>query len=174
VADYPFTTLVPNLGVVSLGTDSSFVIADIPGLIEGASDGAGLGIQFLRHVARTSLLLHLVDIAPIDGTDVAAQVRAIELELEKFNPELLERPRWLVLNKADMLAEGERTAAAEKIIGELGWTQPWFLVSAIARENTMAVCQQVQRFFESQREVSIARVEMVPGDVRLRGAAPQD
>jgi GTP-binding protein len=100
VADYPFTTLHPNLGVVSLGTDQSFVIADIPGLIEGAADGAGLGIQFLRHVARTSLLLHLVDIAPIDDTDVVAQVRAIENELAKFNPELLERPRWLVLNKA--------------------------------------------------------------------------
>lgn len=173
VADYPFTTLVPNLGVVSLGTDSSFVIADIPGLIEGASEGAGLGIQFLRHVARTSLLLHLVDIAPIDGTDVAGQVRAIELELEKFNPELLERPRWLVLNKADMLAEDERAAVAEKIIADLGWTQPWFLVSAIARENTMAVCQQVQRFFESQREVSVGRVDMLPNDVRLRGEAPQ-
>ncbi|MEO7051783.1 MAG: Obg family GTPase CgtA [Rhodanobacter sp.] len=173
VADYPFTTLVPNLGVVSLGTDSSFVIADIPGLIEGASEGAGLGIQFLRHVARTSLLLHLVDVAPIDGSDVAAQVRAIELELEKFNPELLERPRWLVLNKADMLAEGERAGVAEKIIAELGWTQPWFLVSAIARENTMAVCQQVQRFFESQREESVERVDMLPNDVRLRGEAPQ-
>jgi GTP-binding protein len=174
VADYPFTTLVPNLGVVSLGTDSSFVIADIPGLIEGASDGAGLGIQFLRHVARTSLLLHLVDIAPIEGIDVAEQVRAIERELEKFNPELLERPRWLVLNKADMLAEDERTAVAEKIIAELGWTQPWFLVSAIARENTMAVCQQVQRFFESQREASVERVEMLPGDVRLRNEEPRD
>jgi len=169
VADYPFTTLVPNLGVVSLGTDSSFVIADIPGLIEGASEGAGLGIQFLRHVARTSLLLHLVDIAPIDGSHVADQVRAIELELEKFNPELLERPRWLVLNKADMLPDDERDAVAASIIAELGWTQPWFLVSAIARENTMAVCQQVQRFFESQREADSGRTEMLHGDVRLRG-----
>ena len=173
VADYPFTTLVPNLGVVSLGADQSFVIADIPGLIEGAADGAGLGIQFLRHVARTSLLLHLVDIAPVDDTDVAAQVRAIEQELAKFNPELLERPRWLVLNKADMLAADERQAVAEKIIAELGWTQPWFLVSAIARENTMAVCQQVQQFFESQREVSVERVDMLPNDVRLRGTEPQ-
>lgn len=172
VADYPFTTLHPNLGVVSLGTDQSFVIADIPGLIEGAADGAGLGIQFLRHVARTSLLLHLVDIAPIDGTDPAGQVRAIEQELAKFNPELLERPRWLVLNKADMLAEDERTEIAERIVAELGWTQPWFLVSALARENTMAVCQQVQRFFESQREASVERVEMLPGDVRLRGDTP--
>ncbi|OOG45832.1 Obg family GTPase CgtA [Rhodanobacter sp. C01] len=173
VADYPFTTLHPNLGVVSLGTDQSFVIADIPGLIEGAADGAGLGIQFLRHVARTSLLLHLVDIAPIDDTDPAGQVRAIEQELAKFNPELLERPRWLVLNKADMLAEDERTAVAERIVAELGWTQPWFLVSAIARENTMAVCQQVQRFFESQREASVERIDMLPGDVRLRGQEPR-
>ncbi|MEO9077903.1 MAG: Obg family GTPase CgtA [Rhodanobacter sp.] len=172
VADYPFTTLVPNLGVVSLGTDSSFVIADIPGLIEGASEGAGLGIQFLRHVARTSLLLHLVDIAPIDDSNVADQVRAIELELEKFNPELLERPRWLVLNKADMLAEDERQVIAEQVIADLGWTQPWFLVSAIARENTMEVCQQVQRFFDAQRDVDTARTQMVQGDVRLRGEKP--
>jgi len=169
VADYPFTTLVPNLGVVSLGVDQSFVIADIPGLIEGAAEGAGLGIQFLRHVARTSLLLHLVDVAPIDGSNVADQVRAIELELEKFNPELLERPRWLVLNKADMLEEDERAEVAAKIIAELNWAQPWFLVSAIARENTMAVCQQIQRFFEAQREASAGRTEMLQGDVRLRG-----
>jgi GTP-binding protein len=174
VADYPFTTLHPNLGVVSLGTDQSFVIADIPGLIEGASEGAGLGIQFLRHVARTSLLLHIVDIAPIDGTDVADQVRAIEQELQKFNPELLERPRWLVLNKADVLPEGERQAVAQGIVDKLGWTQPWFLVSAIARENTMAVCQQVQRFFESQREAEAERTEMLADDVRLRGEKAGD
>ena len=174
VADYPFTTLVPNLGVVSLGVDQSFVIADIPGLIEGAADGAGLGIQFLRHVARTSLLLHLVDIAPIDGSDVVGQVRAIEQELAKFNPELLERPRWLVLNKADMLAEDERDAVAKQIIDELGWTQPWFLVSAIARENTMAVCQQVQRFFEAQREAAADKADLAPGDVRMRGEPAQD
>ncbi|MHB1273800.1 MAG: Obg family GTPase CgtA [Rhodanobacter sp.] len=169
VADYPFTTLHPHLGVVSLGTDQSFVIADIPGLIEGAADGAGLGIQFLRHVARTSLLLHLVDIAPIGDVNVAEQVRAIEQELSKFNPELLERPRWLVLNKADLLPADERMAVAEKIVAELGWTQPWFLISAIAHENTMAVCQQVQQFFESQREQSVQRTDMRPSDVRLRG-----
>ncbi|MGN2252279.1 Obg family GTPase CgtA [Frateuria sp. GZRe12] len=169
VADYPFTTLHPNLGVVSLGTDQSFVIADIPGLIEGAAEGAGLGIQFLRHVSRTRLLLHLVDIAPIDGTDPVEQVRAIEEELAKFDPELLERPRWLVLNKADVLPEDERQAIAEDIVARLEWKEPWFLVSAIARDNTMAVCQQVQRFFESQRQVRDERVDMQPGDVRLRG-----
>ena len=169
VADYPFTTLHPGLGVVSLGADQSFVIADIPGLIEGAAEGAGLGIQFLRHVSRTRLLLHLVDMAPIDGTDVVEQVRAIEHELQKFDAELLDRPRWLVLNKSDVLPEDEREAVAEDIIKRLGWTQPWFVVSAISRENTMAVCQQVQRFFEAQREVREGRTDMLPGDVRLRG-----
>ena len=168
VADYPFTTLHPNLGVVSLGTDQSFVIADIPGLIEGAADGAGLGIQFLRHVSRTRLLLHMVDIAPIDGSDPVEQVRAIEQELSRFDPELLERTRWLVLNKADVLPEDERQAAAEAIVEQLGWTRPWFLVSAIARDNTLAVCQQVQRFFEAQREDAAGRVDMLPDDVRLR------
>lgn len=169
VADYPFTTLHPNLGVVSLGTDQSFVIADIPGLIEGAADGAGLGIQFLRHVSRTRLLLHVVDIAPIDGTDPVEQVHAIEHELAKFDPELLDRPRWLVLNKEDVLPEDERQAIAEEIVKRLEWKEPWFLVSAIARENTMAVCQQVWRFMEAQHMAHEERVDMLPGDVRLRG-----
>jgi len=174
VADYPFTTLHPNLGVVSLGTDQSFVIADIPGLIEGAADGAGLGIQFLRHVSRTSLLLHLVDVAPIDGADPVEQVRTIEHELAKFNPELLERPRWLVLNKSDALPEDERQQVAEDIVRRLDWQAPWFLVSALARDNTMAVCQQVQRFFEAQRaERAEQRADLAPGDVRLRGE-PQE
>ena len=168
VADYPFTTLHPHLGVVSLGNDQSFVIADIPGLIEGAAEGAGLGMQFLRHVARTSLLLHFVDMAPTDGSDPVAQVRAIEQELDKFDPELLARPRWLVLNKSDMLAEDERDAAARDIVARLDWTQPWFMVSALARDNTLAVCQAVQRFFDASREESASREDMLPGDVRLR------
>lgn len=168
VADYPFTTLHPNLGVVSLGTDQSFVIADIPGLIEGAADGAGLGIQFLRHVSRTRLLLHVVDIAPIDGTDPVEQVRAIEQELEKFDPELLQRPRWLVMNKADVLPEDERQAVAADVVERLGWKEPWFLVSAIARENTMPVCQQVWHFLAEQQMAQEERTDMLPGDVRLR------
>ena len=169
VADYPFTTLHPNLGVVSLGTDQSFVIADIPGLIEGAADGAGLGIQFLRHVSRTRLLLHVVDIAPIDGSDPVEQVHAIEQELQKFDPELLERPRWLVMNKADVLPDDERQAVAEEIVRRLEWKEPWFLVSAIARENTMPVCQQVWRFLAEQQMAHEERNDMLPGDVRLRG-----
>lgn len=168
VADYPFTTLHPHLGVVSLGVDQSFVIADIPGLIEGAADGAGLGIQFLRHLARTRLLLHLVDVAPLDEIDPVEQVQAIEQELLQFDPDLLERPRWLVMNKADALPGDDRQSVAEDIVARLGWTQPWFLVSAIARDNTLAVCQQIQRFFESQRQDAAGRTEMAAGDVRLR------
>lgn len=168
VADYPFTTLHPHLGVVSLGIDQSFVIADIPGLIEGAADGAGLGIQFLRHLARTRLLLHLVDVAPLDGSDPVEQVRAIEQELLQFDPDLLERPRWLIMNKADALPVDDRQSVAEDIVARLGWTHPWFLVSAIARDNTLAVCQQVQRLFESQRQNAAGRTDMAAGDVRLR------
>lgn len=152
VADYPFTTLHPNLGVVRIDTDQSFVIADIPGLIEGAADGAGLGIQFLKHVARTSLLLHLVDMAPLDGeTDPVAQVKAIEAELKQFDPALLRRPRWLVLNKADLLPEEDRLKAAKDIVKRLKWKGPWFLVSAIGREGTWPICLEAQKFFDEQR-----------------------
>lgn len=155
VADYPFTTLYPNLGVVSVEAYRSFVIADIPGLIEGAADGAGLGAQFLRHLQRTRLLLHLVDIAPMEGgveISAAEQVRAIERELERHDPELLAKPRWLVLNKADLLPEDERQAAAQAVIDELGWKDRWFLVSAIGRDGTWPVMLEIQAFFDRQRE----------------------
>ena len=163
VADYPFTTLHPSLGVVRLGTDHSFVIADIPGLIEGAAEGTGLGIQFLKHVARTRLLLHLVDAAPVDGTDPVAQVRAIEQELEKYDPELLQRPRWLVLNKADALPDEERESIARDIVARLEWRAPWFLVSALARAGTLQVCQQIQQFFDAEREAR-AQAQALPDD----------
>ncbi|MFP7721185.1 Obg family GTPase CgtA [Lysobacter sp. A3-1-A15] len=155
VADYPFTTLYPNLGVVSVEAYRSFVIADIPGLIEGAADGAGLGAQFLRHLQRTRLLLHLVDIAPMEGgveISPAEQVRAIERELERHDPELLAKPRWLVLNKADLLPEDERQAAARAVVDELGWSDRWFLVSAIGRDGTWPVMLEVMAFFDRQRE----------------------
>ncbi|RYG39268.1 MAG: GTPase ObgE [Burkholderiales bacterium] len=159
VADYPFTTLYPNLGVVSVEVGRSFVIADIPGLIEGAADGAGLGSLFLRHVQRTRLLLHLVDISPMDefggGEHMPSpveQVRAIEHELRKYDPAMLEKPRWLVLNKADLMFEDEAKAAAEAIVAELGWTQPWYLVSAIGREGTRPIMLEVQAFFDRMRE----------------------
>jgi len=156
VADYPFTTLYPNLGVVSVEPHRSFVIADIPGLIEGAADGAGLGAQFLRHLQRTSLLLHLVDIAPMEGgvesASPADQVRAIERELGRHDPELLAKPRWLVLNKADLMFEDEARERAEAIIAELGWTQPWFLVSALGREGTWPIMLEVMAFLDRQRQ----------------------
>ncbi len=160
VADYPFTTLYPNLGVVSVETDRSFVIADIPGLIEGAADGAGLGSLFLRHVQRTRLLLHLVDMAPFDeGTDPVQQVRAIEAELRKYDPGMLEKPRWLVLNKADLLPEDERQARAEAIVQSLGWKEPWFMVSAIGREGTWPIVLKVQQFFDDQKASALEAAE---------------
>lgn len=152
VADYPFTTLHPNLGVVRIDTDQSFVVADIPGLIEGAADGAGLGIQFLKHVARTSLLLHLVDMAPLDGeTDPVEQVRAIEAELKKFDPELLARPRWLVMNKGDLLTPEDREKTAKAIVKKLKWKAPWYVISAIGREGTWQVCLDAQKFFDEAK-----------------------
>ncbi len=156
VADYPFTTLYPNLGVVSVEAHRSFVIADIPGLIEGAADGAGLGAQFLRHLQRTRLLLHLVDMAPmeggVEGVSPAEQVRAIEHELGKHDPELLRKPRWLILNKSDLLLEEEQDEVARGIIDELGWTDRWYRVSAIGREGTWPVMKDVMAFFDRQAE----------------------
>ena len=155
VADYPFTTLYPNLGVVKVENYRSFVIADIPGLIEGAADGAGLGAQFLRHLQRTRLLLHLVDISPmeggVEGVSPVEQVRAIERELGKHDPELLEKPRWLVLNKADLMFEDEARAAAEQVVKELGWTGPWYLVSALGREGTWPIMKDIMAFFDQQK-----------------------
>lgn len=148
VADYPFTTLYPNLGVVSVEPARSFVIADIPGLIEGAADGAGLGALFLRHIQRTRLLLHLVEVEPLDGGDAVDQVRAIERELEKFDAGLIDKPRWLLLNKADLLPADDARAEAERIITELGWTAPWFLVSGLAQVGTRQVMLQVQTFLD--------------------------
>ncbi|UNK49465.1 GTPase ObgE [Lysobacter sp. S4-A87] len=163
VADYPFTTLYPNLGVVSVEAHRSFVIADIPGLIEGAADGAGLGAQFLRHLQRTRLLLHLVDMAPMSFEDddnseqlsPADQVRAIERELAKHDPELLNKPRWLVLNKADLLLEEEQQAVAKGIIEELGWKDRWYMVSAIGREGTFPIMKDVMAFFDRQRDEAL-------------------
>ncbi|GAB3376143.1 GTPase ObgE [Lysobacter rhizosphaerae] len=158
VADYPFTTLYPNLGVVSVEPHRSFVIADIPGLIEGAAEGAGLGTQFLKHLQRTRLLLHLVDIAPmeggVEGISPAEQVRAIERELEKHDPELLQKPRWLVLNKADLLLEEEQQAESQAIIDELGWKDRWYLVSAIGRENTWPIMLEVMSFFDQLKQAA--------------------
>jgi len=144
VADYPFTTLYPNLGVVRIDAERSFVIADIPGLIEGAAEGAGLGIQFLRHLQRTRLLLHLVDLAPLDpGVTPAKQVRQLEEELRKFDPALLEKPRWLVFTKADLLPPEEAAERAARAVEDLGWTAPWVAVSSVAGSGTRELMQKI-------------------------------
>ena len=160
VADYPFTTLHPNLGVVSVEVARSFVIADIPGLIEGAADGAGLGSLFLRHVQRTRLLLHLVDMAPFDESiDPAEQVRAIENELRKYDPDMLEKPRWLVLNKGDLLDDETRAERAKAIIVALDWKEPWFTVSALGREGTWPIMLKIQQFFDDQKHAALEAAE---------------
>ncbi len=143
VADYPFTTLVPNLGVVRVGDEGSFVMADIPGLIEGASEGAGLGIRFLKHLARTRVLLHLVDVAPVDQKDPADSARIIIEELEKFSPVLAAKERWLVLNKMDLLSPEEQDAIREHIQDSLGWEGRIFCISAALREGTRELCDAI-------------------------------
>jgi GTP-binding protein len=149
VADYPFTTIHPNLGVVRVDTERSFVVADIPGLIEGAAEGAGLGIRFLKHLSRTRLLLHLVDVAPFDpAVDPVQEVRKIAAELAKFSPELAQRERWLVLNKVDLLPQEERDACCRRIVDALQWQGPVFEISAIKGEGTRELCSRVMDYLE--------------------------
>ncbi len=168
VANYPFTTLVPNLGVVKLGQFKHFVMADIPGLIEGASEGAGLGFRFLKHLTRARLLLHLVDVAPFDESDPVESAQAIIRELEQYSPTLAERPRWLVLNKLDLLPEEERDAVCERIISELNWEGPVFRVSAISSEGTQAVCQQIMNWLDEQRELQAENPELAEEEAEIR------
>jgi GTP-binding protein len=150
IADYPFTTLHPNLGVVRVGSLQSFVMADVPGLIEGASEGVGLGIRFLKHLQRTGLLLHLVDIAPIDESDPAAAVKAIANELGNFSQELAAKPRWLVINKIDLLTAEDLAAVREKLLAKLDWKGSVFEVSAATGAGTEALGQAVMRALEEQ------------------------
>lgn len=154
VADYPFTTLVPNLGVVSIQKTRSFVVADIPGLIPGASQGAGLGIRFLKHLTRTNLLLHIVDVMPVDGSDPVENVLAIERELEAFSPTLAKRPRWLVLNKIDLLPEDEQEKVCKDILKRLKITKkkPHFKISAAIAEGTQQLCEAVMEYIEAERD----------------------
>jgi len=143
VADYPFTTLHPNLGVVSLEPGRSFVIADIPGIIEGAAEGAGLGHQFLKHLQRTGLLLHLVEVQPVDGSDPVEQVKALEHELQRFDPELLAKPRWLVITKTDQLADPELELARNRIVADLNWQEPWFSISSVSGAGLKALVSRI-------------------------------
>ncbi len=149
VADYPFTTLVPNLGVVQAQKYRSFVIADVPGLVAGAAEGAGLGIRFLKHLTRTRLLLHLVDMMPSDGADPADNVNIIENELDKFSPTLWGRERWLVLNKIDLLPEDEREQRCQDVVEKLQWEGPVYQVSAVAAEGTKQLCWDIMERLEA-------------------------
>ena len=160
VADYPFTTLYPNLGVVSAGDQRSFVMADIPGLIEGAAEGAGLGIRFLKHLQRTRLLLHLVDIAPLDpDADPVKGARSIIAELKKFSADLLEKPRWLLLNKSDLLPPAEAAARAKDIVRRLRFKGPHFLISGATGAGTPELVQAVMTFLEQNQRAADAAAD---------------
>jgi len=149
VADYPFTTLAPNLGVVRVDENRSFVVADIPGLIDGAADGAGLGHQFLRHLQRNRLLLHLVDIAPLDGaSDPVADARAIVKELKRYDPALFDKPRWLVLNKLDLVEPDERAQRIAAFVDAYRWTGPVFAIAAINGEGCRELVYAIQDWLE--------------------------
>jgi len=157
VADYPFTTLHPQLGVVHVGMDRSFVVADIPGLIEGAAAGAGLGIRFLKHLERTRLLLHVVDACEdVTGGDPAVTYRAVEGELGEYSDALADRPRWLVLNKLDLLPPAQREKRIKAIVKKLRWRGPVYGISALAADGTKRLTQDVMVFLEEQRKAAAA------------------
>jgi GTP-binding protein len=167
IADYPFTTLHPNLGVVRAGPERSFVVADLPGLIEGAADGAGLGHLFLRHLQRTRLLLHVVDMAPFDGADPVALAKGIIKELRKYDEALYEKPRWIVLNKLDMVPADDRAALVKDFIRRMRWKGPVFSISALAREG---LDPMVQAIYE---HVAAHKVQAPPEvDPRFDAPAP--
>ena len=159
VANYPFTTLYPNLGVVSVSPETSFVIADIPGLIEGAAEGAGLGIQFLKHLSRTGLLLHVVDIAPIDDSEPVDNVRIIQQELEKYSEELAGKDRWLVLNKTDLLPADEAEQRCQEIIAGLDWQGPVYAISAVQRDGTKKLVNEIAYALEKAKRAAMQEDE---------------
>lgn len=155
IADYPFTTLHPNLGVVRVASEKSFVIADIPGLIEGAAEGAGLGHQFLRHLQRTGLLLHIVDFAPFEDTvDPVKEAQALVKELEKYDPELVNKPRWLVLNKLDIVPEEDRKKRVASFIRRMKWKGPVFEISALNRDGCESLIVEIFRHIEQQKQAA--------------------
>jgi GTP-binding protein len=162
IADYPFTTLYPQLGVVSVGAQRSFVMADIPGLIEGAAEGAGLGIQFLKHLQRTRLLLHLVDVSPMADADPLQAVQVVAEELARFSPELTVRERWLVLTKADLLTADELEARRRQLLADLNWQGPVYVISAVARRGLAQLSQDVMTHLEAldaQSRIALADAE---------------
>lgn len=152
IADYPFTTLAPQIGVVDVGALRSFTMVDLPGLIEGAADGIGLGHRFLRHVQRTRLLLHVVDMLPPDGSDIVENIRMISDELVKFSPELAARERWLVFNKSDLMPESEAEALCGQVIAELNWQAPVYRISALNSASLQPLVGQVMSHLEAMRD----------------------
>jgi GTPase len=163
IADYPFTTLHPNLGVVRVGPEQSFVVADLPGLIEGAAEGAGLGHQFLRHLQRTRLLLHVVDMAPFDETvDTVAQAKAIVNELKKYDENLYKKPRWLVLNKLDMVPGDERPALIKDFVKRYKFKGPVFEISALTREGCEPLIKEIYKHVKAQQMAEQPHVEVDP------------
>lgn len=174
VADYPFTTLVPNLGVVKADRHRSFVVADIPGLIEGAAEGAGLGIRFLKHLARTRLLLHVVDLSPMDGGNPADHIDAIADELDQFSPALAEQERWLVFNKIDLLADEEADARIDGIVEELGWQGPVFRVSAAAGVGCEELVYALMNAIEDRRRLEEEDPEYAAAQQDLRARLEEE
>jgi GTP-binding protein len=168
VADYPFTTLVPNLGVVKVEAHRSFVVADIPGLIEGASEGAGLGIRFLKHLTRNRILLHLVDMAPFDGSEPADAALAIVRELERFSPTLAARERWLVLNKRDLLDAETFAARRHALLEALDWQGPVYEISAINGEGTGPLCGEMMVYLEERRAAELADPELAESERQIQ------
>jgi GTP-binding protein len=163
IADYPFTTLHPNLGVVRVGPEKSFVVADVPGLIEGASEGAGLGHQFLRHLQRTHLLLHVIDMAPFDDSiDPVAQAKAIVAELKKYDKALYDKPRWLVLNKLDMVPADEREARIKDFVKRMRHKGPVFEISALTREGCEQLVHKIFDHIVATRQAALPSVEVDP------------
>lgn len=174
VADYPFTTLIPNLGVVRLGDHRSFVIADIPGLIEGAAGGAGLGVQFLKHLSRTQLLLHLIDIAPIDGSDPVENYRVIEAELRKYSKGISEKDRWVVFNKTDLMPDEQVAEKIKEISSQLGLTGSQYQISAISGAGTDTLTTAIGKYLvalkeqdhtDADEEYDVQRAQQIRGEI---------
>lgn len=174
VADYPFTTLVPNLGVVKIEDHRSFVIADIPGLIEGASEGAGLGTRFLKHLVRTHILLHIVDMAPFDESDPAEKFMAISQELENFSPGLAQRERWLVLNKLDLIPEEEREDRCQALLNKIEWDGPVYKIAAISKQGTFPLAASIMEFIEERRRMAAEDEEFAEQLQAERGAVEEE
>lgn len=177
IADYPFTTLYPQPGVVAAGPGRSFVMVDIPGLIEGAAQGAGLGIRFLKHLQRTRLMLHLVDVLPPDGADIAANVKTINAELKAFSDELAAREQWLVFNKVDVMPEDEWQALVKRTLKKLRWKGRWFAISAATHAGCDALVEAAMQWIEARTPAAAAEVEAADAapapSVRRKRAAPR-